>query len=115
MRIKSEFWVKAYVRRCNSSGASAVVVRHGDDDAGAIYIRVNRLDGTSLLFGPAAAGLDDMTYGRLFAALLGGQPASDEKVDAALEREGRIDSDLWIVEIEDREGRHFLVEPVEKG
>lgn len=115
MRVKSEFWAKAYLRRCMSAGASAVVVRHGDDDAGAIYLRINRLDGTSLLFGPAAAGLDDMTHGRLFAPLLGGGAAADAAVDAALDREARIDSDLWIVEVEDRDGRHFLGDAVVAG
>ena len=38
MRLKSEIWVKAYLRRCTVNGAMAVVVRHGDDDAGAIFI-----------------------------------------------------------------------------
>ena len=58
MRLRAEFWVKAYIRRCAVEGASAVVVRHGDDDAGAIFIKVDRLDGTCLVFGPAPAGLD---------------------------------------------------------
>ena len=56
MRLKSEIWVKAYIRRCAGAGLAAAVVRHGDNDAGAIYIRINRLDGTSLLFGPSPAG-----------------------------------------------------------
>ena len=47
MRLKAEIWIKAYIRRCAAAGAAAVVVRHGDDDAGAIFIRVSRLDGTT--------------------------------------------------------------------
>ena len=42
MRLKSEIWVKAYLRRCAVAGASGVVARHGDDDAGAIFIKVVR-------------------------------------------------------------------------
>ena len=56
MRLRTEFWVKGYLRRCVVEGASAVVVRHGDDDAGAIFIKVNRLDGTCVVFGPAPGG-----------------------------------------------------------
>ena len=58
MRLKSEIWVKAYLRRSRHEGADAVLVRRGDEDAGAIYIKVSRLDGTASLFGPAPAGLD---------------------------------------------------------
>ena len=44
MRLKSEIWVKAYLRRCTVNGASGVVARHGDDDAGAIFIKIVRQD-----------------------------------------------------------------------
>ena len=36
-------------------------------------------------------------------------------LDRYIERATRIDPDLWVVEIDDREGRHFLTEPVEAG
>lgn len=108
MRLKAEIWVKAYMRRCTVEGVSAVVVRHGDDDAGAIFIRVNRLDGTSLLFGPAPAGLDGAEQDRLWVAHFAMPGAADETVDARMAREYQFDSDLWLIEIEDRAGRNFL-------
>lgn len=58
MRLKSELWVKAYLRRCAVNGAMAVVARRGDADAGAIFIKVMRRDGGSTLFAPAPAGRD---------------------------------------------------------
>lgn len=108
MRLKSEIWVKAYVRRCLGAGVPAVVVRHGDDDAGAIFIRINRLDGTSLLYGPAPAGFAIAAEDRQWVPCLSPDGEPDAKVDAHLEREANFDSDLWIVEIEDRVGRHHL-------
>jgi hypothetical protein len=108
MRLKSSIWVKAYVRRCQVAGVSAYIVRHGDDDAGAIFIRINRLDGSSDLFGPAPAGLADLNLERQWMRHGKGDPLPDSKADGILEREIRFDSDLWIVEVEDREGRHFL-------
>ena len=57
MRIKSEIWVRAYLRRCQSEGVPVVIVRRGDEAAGAIFICVDRLDGTVSLYGPAPAGL----------------------------------------------------------
>lgn len=108
MRLKSEFWVKAYIRRCAVNGAPAVVARHGDDDAGTIYIKVSRLDGSSHIFGPAPAGHLDADFDRRWTACLNGKLVSEAEAAHFLERETRIDSDLWIVEVEDRHGRNFL-------
>ncbi len=108
MRLRTEFWVKAYVRRCAIEGASAVVVRHGDDDAGAIFIKVNRLDGTCFVFGPAPAGLSGAESDRRWIAHLSPQGISESEADTFLARETSFDSDLWLVEVEDRKGRHFL-------
>ena len=43
MRLKAEIWVKAYIRLCMGHNVPALVVRRGHSDAGAIYIKVNRL------------------------------------------------------------------------
>ena len=105
MRLKSELWVKAYLRTCASAGVPAAVVRRGDDDAGVVLIKVSRLDGTAALYGPAPAGLErDSGEPRWSLAAT----ASDADIEARLAREKNLDSDIWIVEIEDREGRHFL-------
>lgn len=108
MRLRAEFWVKAYIRRCAVGGASAVVVRHGDDDAGTIFIRIDRLDGTCLLFGPAPAGLDGADSDRRWMPYLAEGGTEYAAADSFLEREARVDSDLWVIEVEDRAGRHFL-------
>jgi hypothetical protein len=110
MRLKAEIWVKAYLRSCARAGAPAVVVRHGDDDAGAIYIRVNRLNGTSVLFGPQPAGLSDAEEERRWIACLSSDGATDEDVEAYLAREAKYDPDLWIVEVEARDGIPCLAE-----
>jgi hypothetical protein len=108
MRLKSELWVKAYLRRCRIAGADALLVRRGDTDAGAIYIKVSRLDGTALLYGPAPAGLDETRDDRRWQPFLNGEPTAETAVDAYLERQVSFDSDIWIVAVEDRMGRHFL-------
>ena len=111
MRLKSGIWVAAYVRRCNSEGVFAAVRRRGADEAGAIFIKVNWLDGTAVLYGPApqAAFEEARPSDRAFTASVGAkQPAPEAETEAALTREIRFDPDVWIVEVEDREGRHFL-------
>lgn len=108
MRLKSEIWVKAYIRRCQHEGAAAVLVRRGDADAGAIYIKASRLDGTALLFGPAPAGLDGASEERCWEPCLDGRPTAETDADAHLLRQVGFDSDIWIVAVEDSAGRHFL-------
>ena len=109
MRLKSEIWVKAYMRRCAHEGAAAVLVRRGDSDAGAIYIKVSRLDGTAALFGPAPAGLDEAREDRRWQSCLRPRDRAPRRRRTPISR-GQIDfdSDIWIVAVEDRQGRHFL-------
>ena len=110
MRLKSAIWVAAYVRRCNVEGVFAALRRRGAEDAGAIFIKVNRLDGTADLYGPApqTAFTEEHPVDRAFSAALKAMPAPDAEAEASLSRQIRFDPDLWIVETEDRAGRHFL-------
>jgi hypothetical protein len=108
MRLKSELWVKAYLRRCALQGAVALIERRGDSDAGAIYIKVSRLDGSAGLFGPAPASLGAADNERRWQPCLATTIASEAEADSYLARQAAFDPDLWIVVVEDRQGRHFL-------
>lgn len=106
MRLKSEIWVKALLHRAASAGSPGVVARRGDTDAGAVLVVIARLDGTADLYGPAPAGLESPDGERLLQCWK--RKASEPDISAVIERETRFDSDIWVVEIEDRQGRHFL-------
>lgn len=110
MRLKSEIWVAAYMRRCHVEGAFAVLRRRGAAEAGAIFIKVDRLDGTADVYGPAPQSTFDDAHPveRAFAAALPQRPAPEADVEAYLARQFRFDPDIWIVDVEDRAGRHFI-------
>jgi hypothetical protein len=110
MRLKSGVWVSAYVRRCFVEGVFAAIRRRGADEAGAIFIKVSRLDDTADVYGPApqAAFGDDEPLDRAFSPGMKTMPASEADAEAYLARQIRFDPDLWIIETEDRAGRHFL-------
>jgi hypothetical protein len=110
MRLKSGIWVAAYVRRCHIEGAFAAVRRRGAEEAGAVFVKLNRLDGTADLYGPAPQSAFDDTHpaDRAFSRCLPVLPAPEADVEAFLRREIRFDPDVWIIEVEDRNGRHFL-------
>lgn len=109
MLLSTDIWVGALIRRAEIGGAFAVVARKGDPRAGAVLVKIlNRGDGTARLLAEATRGDGDRVWMEPAASRVEGE------LDRYIERAIRIDPDVWVVEIEDREGRHFLVEPVEK-
>ncbi len=109
MRVKSNLWVAAYLRRCQNENIFGVVRRRGAEEAGAVFVKLALLDGNALLFTPAPQTAYDESRptDRVFAASTP-QPVAEQAVEDRLAKEIRFDSDIWIVEIEDRAGRHFL-------
>lgn len=106
-RLKTEIRVSAHLRRARAGGAFATIARKGDPDAGAVAVKV--------YFGARKAQLfvqsRDLDGNFLWRDPFEGDPQAEEtepRVDAWLAKEISIDPDLWIVEIEDREGRAFL-------
>jgi hypothetical protein len=108
--LRSEFWVQALLARVQSAGASAFVTRRGDGDAGAVLVKIAKLDGTARLLSPARDGFGE----RVFLELTGKSAGPDEaSIDEYLKRSASRDSDLWIIEIEDKLGRDFLTERID--
>ncbi|OLP53044.1 hypothetical protein BJF92_18595 [Rhizobium rhizosphaerae] len=100
MRLRSDLFVSALVRRVFSQGGYAAVLHKGTPEAGAIFLRQRRRDGRETVAGPAPQSLfgEEDTLGRLFELRL--VEAEAEAADALLARERRFDSDCWIVELE---------------
>ena len=109
MRLRSDIWVSAYLRRCAAQGVVAVLRRRGAAEAGAIFVKLDRLDGTAALYGPAPP-VEEMPQGvdRLFTRMHVAESLTSADVEARLARQREFDSDIWIVEVEDRSGRPFL-------
>lgn len=108
-RLTSDFFVSALIRRVAVAGAFAMLRRRGGMEAGAIFVVVDRLDGTAALYGPAPqSAYEDQPSERAFALLHREEALERPAIEEKLARELRFDPDCWIVEIEDRQGRHFL-------
>jgi len=104
-RLVADFWVRAYLARLGQANIPAYVVRRGDPTAGAVIVRVNRLDGTGVLRQRAT---DPLTGARHWMDLAEGE---DGALDAVIARQSRADPDLWVIEIEAPDGRDLLDEP----
>lgn len=110
--LKTEFWAAALIRRAAIGGAFAAVARKGDTDAGAVLVKVATLDGKARLYAPARNGEGERIWLDLSAGTLGDNEAD---VDAQIRKRAETDPDLWVIEVEDKHGRHFLMEPVDRG
>jgi len=109
MRLKTNIWVAAYLRRCQGAGVFGVVRRRGAEEAGAVFVKVALMDGNAMLFTPAPQTVyDDVRPIDRFFVPVSPQPVPEASVEERLAREIRFDPDAWIIETEDRAGRHFL-------
>nr|TFG51246.1 MAG: DUF1491 family protein [Hyphomicrobiales bacterium] len=112
MRLKSKIYVQALIRRAEVQGAAAFVVRSGAAEAGAIFIKINRLDGSCDVLGPSQRVGREGEIERIWTRPLG-IGVSEEKAQEYFGRQMKFDPDIWIVEIEDREGRSFVDEAID--
>ena len=104
-RLTAEFWVKAYLARLRLMEIPAFVTAHGDDTGGAVLVKLNTLDGQAVVF---QRSFDLMSGERAWVTLAEG---AERDVDEAVQRQKSFDPDLWVIEVEDRQGRHLLDEP----
>lgn len=102
MRLTAGVWVSAYLTRLRLADIPAFVVRHGDDTAGAVLVKLNTLDGRAQVF---QRSFDLMTGERTWVVLAEGE---ESVVDASIQKQRGFDPDLWVIEVESREGRHLL-------
>lgn len=105
MRLKAEIWVSAYLTRLRLAAIPAFVVSRGDATAGAVLVKLNTLDGQACCY---QRSFDLTTGDRVWMVLTEGTEA---EVDATVNRQCGFDPDLWVIEVEDKAGRHLLDDP----
>ncbi len=107
MLLSSDLWVSALIRRAEIGGAFATVVRRGDMRAGTVIVKSYDTSTRRAKLYTEAFGADGE---RLWI-----QPVTSEtesELDAYIQRQIGYDPDIWVVEVEDRQGRHFITETV---
>jgi len=105
--LKTSIWAPALIRRAETGGAYATVLHRGDPDAGAVLILVRTLDGEAVLY----RSMRDMDGSRIWHPK---GPTDEDELNQQIRKSLVSDPDLWVIEIEDKGGRHFLTEKVEE-
>ena len=104
-RLTSDIWVSAYLIRLRLFDIPAFIVARGDSTAGAVLVKLNTLDGRGIVF---QRSFDLFSGVRNWMELVSGD---EPDLDVVISRQRSFDPDLWIIEVEDRGGRHLLDEP----
>ncbi len=107
MLLSADFWVSALLRRVEQAGSFAYIARKGDARYGSVLVKVmNQRTRDVYVLREASKG-EETVWMKPVDSL------TEVDLDAYIARQTRYDPDLWVVEIEDVEGRHFLTETVE--
>ena len=104
-RLTTDIWVSAYLTRLRLADIPAFVTAKGDATAGAVLVKSNPLNGQATAF---HRSFDLLSGARAWVVL---DEGPEPQVDAAIARQRSFDPDLWVIEIEDKTGRHLLDEP----
>lgn len=107
MLLSTDIWAGALVRRVEQAGSFAFVARKGHLQFGAVLVKVlNLRTRDAYVLREAQTGEDTVWMRPL-------ETVNEPDIDTWIERQLRYDPDLWVIEIEDVEGWHFLTEKVD--
>lgn len=109
--LRARFWVDALRWRAESAGASIYVAHKGDPDAGVILLKTLLPERKAQLYAP----MRNMEGGRVWMMPLGSDPVPEQDAETYARRRIEDDPDLWLVEVDDPYGRHFLNEAIDKS
>lgn len=101
-RVVTSLWVAAQVRLCDINLIPVAVRRRGDADAGAVLLKLDRLDGTAVVL----AQTRDAGGAPAWLRATGPAPVPVADAEAQIARALARDPDLWVLEIEDRGARY---------
>lgn len=105
--LPTGFWVSAQIRAAGAQGVFMTVARKGDPDRGTVLLKLNRLDRTFEVLSQARRDGKPV-----WLRATGPVPVDEQTADAYIARQVKYDSDVWVVEIEDKQGRHWFDGPV---
>ncbi len=92
--------IAAQARIAAQSGIAMIVTHKGDASNGAIFLKINKLDGTAHVYNQGQ--LDDE---KVWLPALSKEAVPEKEADRYLAEQIAFDPDLWVIEVEDRQGR----------
>ena len=103
-RLKAEILVRAHLRLCDQAMLPGVVRRKGDADAGAILIKLDRLDGTCVVLSQVRTVEGELAWMRA----TGEDPTPDADGEAYITKQLKFDPDIWVLDVEDPKAQYQI-------
>ncbi len=101
-RLPAALWIDAHLKRLTIEGVPYYVLNKGAYAAGTVMLKINTLDKGCLVL-QQQRGLDGVLgWMGLFKSEMVAEKEADDYIRRAVAR----DPDLWVIEIEDRQGRN---------
>ena len=104
MTINSEIIVTALIKRANKNFIDAYLIKRGDINAGEIFLKVSNCKGYSMLYSYRKSKIKKPweVYGFERWQI-------DADINKKIDNIVKVDSDIWVVEIEDKDGTFFNI------
>jgi hypothetical protein len=99
-RLSTDMYVSAYIRTAAREAVPIMVLRRGDASSGSLILKINLLNGTARVLIEAR-----YNEARVWTPATNTDPMDERDADAYMTRQGEIDPDAWLIEIEDKQGR----------
>ncbi|TMJ62416.1 MAG: DUF1491 family protein [Alphaproteobacteria bacterium] len=107
-RLKSGIWVKALIRRCDIAAIGVAVVARGDNDAGAVLLKLNGRDAGCAVLSQTRRPDGTLVWMRA----TGPEPVPEDEADSYIARQRGRDPDLWVIEIDNASPDAVLDGPI---
>lgn len=107
-RLRTDLFVAAHIRRCQALGLDAFLRHRGEGESGNLLLKLFRFEQGAMLLEPSRS----ITGARVWMRITGPAPVADARVEEMIRKRLTSDPDLWVLEVEDRQGVHLLDEPV---
>jgi hypothetical protein len=95
-RLKTEFWIRALIRRCDLAAVAVAVVARGDVDSGAVLLKFSDREAGCSVLAQARGPDGELVWMRA----TGPEPVAEADAESYIARQRRRDPDIWVVEIE---------------
>ena len=96
--IKSLLKVRFAIRASFSKNKVATVIHSGDEDNGAILLKIRRKDSKSCLLGKSLSDSGKYIWGNMSGNVE--EWLEENAINEKIDKELKIDPDLWILELE---------------
>ncbi|HEU0117239.1 MAG TPA: DUF1491 family protein [Alphaproteobacteria bacterium] len=102
-RLPTELLISAQIRIAAREGVPIVIRRRGDSNYGTVVLKINNLDGTARVLTQIRFD-DELVWNPVSRT----DPMKEADAERYLDQQAKGDPDSWLVEIEDRQGRHWF-------